>query len=473
MELDPLLLSRIQFGFVVSFHILFPAFTIGLAIYIALLEILHMVTKNDVWGRLSRFWIKIFGVSFGMGVVSGVVMSYQFGMNWSPFSAITGNVLGPLLTYEVLTAFFLEATFLGILLLGRNKVSPLVFTIAAIMVALGTLASSFWILAANSWMHTPAGYDILDDGTFIVTDWWEVVFNPSFPYRLAHMVTAALLTTGFAVLAVSAWKLRRNEAVTESRTMMSMTLWLLLILTPLQVLIGDLHGLNTLEHQPAKIAAMEGHFETNTDSPMPLHLFGWPNMETARMDWAVSIPAAGSLILTHSWDGTVAGLDQVPREDWPSVPIVFYSFRLMVGIGLVMLGMAVVGNLMRAGGRVWRSSAYLFAAQWCLPLGFIAVLAGWITTEHGRQPWVVHGLMRTADAVTPSLTGGDVLYSFVLFILAYAVIFPAGIWFIRKLVVKGPPTEISPPAQGPAKRSTVGPGVPPPAGQGITGSSDR
>ncbi|WP_404383870.1 cytochrome ubiquinol oxidase subunit I [Caenispirillum salinarum] len=469
MDLDPLLLSRIQFGFVVSFHILFPAFTIGLAVYIALLEILHQVTKNDVWGRLSRFWIKIFGVSFGMGVVSGIVMSYQFGMNWSAFSAATGNVLGPLLTYEVLTAFFLEATFLGVLLLGRNRVPPTVFTLAAVMVALGTLASSFWILSANSWMHTPDGYELLDDGRFVVTSWWDAVFNPSFPYRLAHMVTAALLTTGFCVLAVSAWKLRRGEAVAESRTMMSMTLWLLLVLAPLQVFIGDLHGLNTQEHQPAKLAAMEGHFHTNTDEPMPLILFGWPDMENAEMDWAVSIPYAGSLILTHTWDGTVAGLDQFPREDWPTVPYVFYSFRLMVGLGLVMVAMAVIGNVMRAGGRVWRSRAYLTAATWCLPIGFIAILAGWVTTEHGRQPWVVQGLMRTADGVTPSLTGGDVAYSFTLFILAYAIIFPVGIWFIRKLVIKGPPTEISPPP----RQLVSGPGVPQAAGQGVTSARPR
>ncbi|MCA1940577.1 MAG: cytochrome ubiquinol oxidase subunit I [Caenispirillum bisanense] len=451
MDFDPLLLSRIQFGFVVSFHILFPAFTIGLSAYIALLEILHLVTGNDVWGRLSRFWIKIFGVSFGMGVVSGIVMSYQFGMNWSRFSEKTGNVLGPLLTYEVLTAFFLEATFLGILLLGRRKVSQGMFTIAAITVALGTLASSFWILAANSWMHTPAGYEILPDGSFAVTDWWAAIFNPSFPYRLTHMVTAAMLTTGFCVMAVSAWKLRRGEAVVESRTMMSMTLWLLLILAPAQVVIGDLHGLNTLEHQPSKLAAIEGHFETNRDGEaMGLSLLGWPDMEAGEMRWNLEIPYAGSILLTHTLTGEVAGLDQVAREDWPTVPYVYFGFRLMVGIGFLMVFMALAGNLLRLRhGGPWGAGWYLALAQWCLPIGFVAILAGWVVTEHGRQPWVVYGLMRTADAVTPSLSGGDVVFSFALFIAAYAVIFPAGIWFIRKLIKKGPPTELEPAGHGP------------------------
>ncbi|GAA0587308.1 cytochrome ubiquinol oxidase subunit I [Caenispirillum bisanense] len=451
MELDPLLLSRFQFAFVISFHILFPAFTIGLSIYIALLEVLHLITGKDVWGRLSRFWIKIFGVSFGMGVVSGIVMSYQFGMNWSRFSDVTGNVLGPLLTYEVLTAFFLEATFLGILLLGRNKVSQPVFTFAAVMVALGTLASSFWILAANSWMQTPTGYEILPDGSFAVTDWWQAIFNPSFPYRLLHMVTAAMLTTGFCVMAVSAWKLRREESVTESRTMMSMTLWLLLVLAPAQAVIGDLHGLNTLEHQPAKLAAMEGHFHTNPEGePMSLSLFGWPDMERGAMAWDVAVPYLGSIILTHSLTGSVVGLDQFERTDWPYVPLVYFSFRLMVGIGLFMIFMAVAGTVLRFGKRgPWGTGWYLALSQWCLPIGFVAILAGWVVTEAGRQPWVVYGLMRTADGVTPTLTGGDVAFSFGLFIVAYAVIFPAGIWFIRKLVVKGPPPELEPLGKAP------------------------
>lgn len=440
MDVDPLLLARLQFAFVVSFHILFPAFTIGLSLYIALLEVLHLRTGNPQWGRLSRFWVRIFGVSFGMGVVSGIVMSYQFGMGWSVFSQKTGNVLGPLFTYEVLTAFFLEATFLGILLLGRKRVSPRVYALTAAMVALGTLLSSFWILSANSWMHTPAGFDRLADGTFIVTDWWAVVFNPSFPYRLIHMVTAALLTTGFAVLAVSAWKLRRGEAVADSRAMMSMTLWLLVVLAPAQLVIGDLHGLNTLEMQPAKLAAIEGHFETNTDGPMPLTLVGWPDMAAAEVKGAVTIPAAGSLLLTHSLDGTVTGLDAVPREDWPYVPLVFWAFRLMVGIGLAMIGLSVAGNLLRLSGRgPWGSPTFLRAAQWSLPLGFVAILAGWVVTEAGRQPWVVQGLMRREEAVTPSLTGPEVAGGLALFVLAYAIIFPAGLWFIRKLVIQGPP----------------------------------
>jgi len=446
MDFDPLLLARLQFAFVISFHILFPAFTIGLSVYIALLEILHLATGEDAWGRLSRFWIRIFGVSFGMGVVSGIVMSYQFGMAWSVFSEKTGNVLGPLLTYEVLTAFFLEATFLGILLLGRRRVSRRMFATAAVMVALGTLLSTFWILAANSWMQTPAGTTRLEDGTFIVQSWWDVVFTPSFPYRLAHMVTAAMLTTGFAVLAVSAWKLRRGEAMADSRRMMSMTLWLLVVLAPLQVVIGDLHGLNTLEHQPAKLAAMEGHFETNTDSPMPLTLFGWPDMEAAEVIGAVEIPYAGSLILTHSLDGTVTGLDAFDRADWPNVPIVFWAFRLMVGLGFLMVALALAGTVLRLSRRgPWGTGWFLAAAQWSLPIGFIAILAGWVVTEVGRQPWLVYGLMHRADSLTPTLTGPQVAGSLALFVVAYAIIFPAGLWFIRELARRGPPEALEPP----------------------------
>jgi len=435
MELDPVFLSRLQFAFVIAFHILFPAFTIGLAAYIAWLECLWGWTGRELYGRISRFWINIFAVSFGMGVVSGIVMSYQFGTNWSRFSDITANVVGPLLSYEVLTAFFLEATFLGILLFGRTRVPRGLHILAAVAVATGTLISTFWILSANSWMQTPAGTE-LRDGLFHVTSWWDAVFNPSFPYRLAHMVTAAFLTTAFVVIAVSAWYVRKGRGGEEARTMLSMTLWLVTILAPLQILIGDFHGLNTLEHQPAKIAAMEGHWETKAGAP--LVLFAWPDMEEERNHFEIGVPKAGSLILTHELDGVVRGLKEWPDADRPYVPLVFWAFRIMVAVGVLMLAVAVVSVWLRWRGRLFDSTAFLRLCTWCLPIGFIAVIAGWTVTEAGRQPWTVYGLLRTAESVSPALTGGSVLASLLVYFVVYAVIFTGGVYYMTRLVQRGP-----------------------------------
>jgi cytochrome bd ubiquinol oxidase subunit I len=435
MDLDPVFLSRVQFAFVISFHILFPAFTIGLAAYIAWLECLWLWTGREVYARVSRFWIRIFAVSFGMGVVSGIVMSYQFGTNWSRFSDMTANVLGPLLSYEVLTAFFLEATFLGILLFGRARVSRGLHVASAIAVATGTLISTFWILAANSWMHTPSGTE-LRDGLFHVTSWWDAVFNPSFPYRLAHMVTAAFLTTAFVVIAVGARYVRRGRAGAEARIMLSMTLWLVTVLAPLQILLGDLHGLNTLEHQPAKVAAMEGHWETHAGAP--LVLFAWPDMAAERNHLEVAVPKLGSLILTHDPDGVVHGLKEWPDSDRPYVPLVFWAFRIMVGVGVLMLAVAAISVWLRWRNQLFDSPAFLRLCTWCLPIGFVAVLAGWTVTEAGRQPWVVYGLVRTADGVSPVLTGGSVLTSLLVYFVVYAVIFTAGVYYIYRLVQRGP-----------------------------------
>lgn len=437
MDFDPVLLSRIQFGFVIAFHIIFPSFTIGLASFIAVLEGLWLKTDNPVYRALSDLWTKIFAVSFGMGVVSGVVMSYQFGTNWSQFSDSTANILGPMFSYEVLTAFFLEATFLGILLFGRNRVSRPVHFFSAIMVALGTLTSAFWILAANSWMHTPAGYTLGDDGTFMVADWMAAIFNPSFPYRLAHMVTAAYVTTAFVVISVGALYLLQDRFYSQARTMLSMTFGLVTVLAPLQIILGDLHGLNTLEHQPAKIAAMEGHWETQRGAP--LILFALPDQEAATNHFEIAIPKLGSLILTHELDGEIKGLKEWAPVDRPYVPIVFWTFRIMVGIGLIMLTMAVISVVLRLRGRLYDHRWFLRAALACGPIGFGAVLAGWVTTEVGRQPWIVYGLMRTADAVSPAVTAGNVLTSLVAFFAAYAVIFSAGSFYIIRLVWKGPP----------------------------------
>ncbi len=436
MDLDPVMLSRIQFGFVIAFHIIFPAFTIGLASFIAVLEGLWLKTDKPVYRALSDLWTRIFAVSFGMGVVSGVVMSYQFGTNWSRYADTTANILGPMFSYEVITAFFLEATFLGILLFGRNRVSRPVHLFAAVMVALGTLTSAFWILAANSWMHTPAGYTI-ENGHFMVADWAAAIFNPSFPYRLFHMITAAYLTTAFVVISVGALYLLQGRFYSQARTMLSMTFGLVTILAPLQIVLGDLHGLNTLEHQPAKIAAMEGDWETQRGAP--LVLFAWPDQEAATNRFEIAIPKLGSLILTHRLDGEIKGLKEWAPQNRPYVPIVFWTFRIMVGIGLIMLTMAVISVVLRFRGRLYDHRWFLRAALACGPIGFGAVIAGWVTTEVGRQPWIVYGLMRTADAVSPAVTAGNVVTSMIAFFAAYAIIFSAGSIYIIRLVWKGPP----------------------------------
>jgi cytochrome bd ubiquinol oxidase subunit I len=438
MPFDPVILSRLQFFWVVSFHILLPAFTVGLACYIATLEVLYLKTGNRTYFAISVFWTRIFAVSFGLGVVSGIVMPFQFGTNWSRFSDAASNVIGPLMAYEGLTAFFLEASFLGILLFGRKLVPPWAHSFAAIMVATGTLFSSFWILAANSWMQTPAGYEIID-GRFHSLNWMDVIFNPSFPYRLSHVVVAFVVTTGFVVVAVAAYHLRRQHAVAECRTMLSMTLWLLTVLVPLQIVLGDLHGLNTFEHQPAKIAAMEGHFETQAGAP--LILFGWPDEQAEKTRWAIEVPKLGSIILTHEINGTVRGLKEWPREEWPPSPVLFWSFRVMVGIGTLMLLVVVVANWLRWKGRLFDSVWFLRVCEACLPLGFVAVIAGWITTEVGRQPWVIYGLMRTADAVSPSLTATDVAASLAIYIGVYLVVYPVTLYYLIGMVRAGPAME--------------------------------
>ena len=434
MDLDPVLLARLQFAFVVSFHILFPAFTIGLAAWIVVLEAAWL-GGSERHGELSRFWTKIFAVSFGMGVVSGIVMSFQFGTNWSRFSDAAGNVVGPLLSYEVLTAFFLEATFLGVLLFGRDRVPRWLHFVSACAVALGTLISAFWILSANSWMQTPAGHE-LRGGTFYVRSWWDVVFNPSFPYRFAHMVTACFLTTAFVVAAVSAWHLLAQRTVPHARIGLSMALGLIAALAPAQLVIGDLHGLNTLEHQPAKIAAMEGHWETRAGAP--LILFALPDHEAEANRYELAIPKLGSLILTHELDGIVQGLKQWAPEDRPYVPLVFWSFRLMVGIGVIMIAIGLISLFLRRGGRLYETRWFLRICVVCLPIGFVALLAGWVTTEAGRQPWVVYGLMRTVDGVSPAVTAGAVGSSLVAFVIVYALIFPAGVYYMIRLVRRGP-----------------------------------
>ncbi|PWC37435.1 cytochrome ubiquinol oxidase subunit I [Azospirillum sp. TSO35-2] len=435
MDLDPLILSRIQFAFTISFHILFPSFTVGLACWIALLEALWVGTGKGIYRSLSEFWTKIFALSFGLGVVSGIVMSYQFGTNWSRWSDTVGNVLGPLIQYEVVTAFFLEAAFLGILLFGRDRVPRGIHLMAACLVALGTLLSSFWILSANSWMHTPAGFTIRD-GRYFVTDWWQVVFNPSFPYRLVHMVTAMFLTTSFVVAGISAWYLLTRRYLDHARLGLSMALGLITVLAPLQIFLGDQHGLNTLEHQPAKIAAMEGNWEGGTRAP--LVLFAIPDVKAETNHWEIGIDGLSSLILTHDLNGRVPGLKEFPADERPSPAIIFWTFRLMVGIGMLMLAVAVVHLVLRFRDRLYRTDWFFRVLIACMPIGFIAILAGWFTTEIGRQPWVVQGHLRTADAVTPSLTVAAALTSLLAFVVAYSIIYGAGTYYLIRLLRIGP-----------------------------------
>ncbi|GFE76964.1 cytochrome ubiquinol oxidase subunit I [Novosphingobium sp. TCA1] len=436
-SVDALLLARAQFAFTVSFHFLFPAFTIGLASYLMVLEGLWLKTGKGVYANLFRYWLKIFAVVFAMGVVSGIVMSYQFGTNWSVFSDMAGPVIGPLMAYEVLTAFFLEAGFLGVMLFGINKVGRKLHFTATCAVAIGTFISAFWILSVNSWMQTPTGYEIGANGQFLPgPSWAAIIFNPSFPYRLVHTVLAAYLTTAFAVGGVGAWHLLKDRVNPGARTMFSMAMWMAAIVAPIQIFAGDMHGLNTLEHQPAKVMAMEGHYDSHPDGA-PLILFGIPNSKEKRIDRAIAIPKASSLILKHELNAPLRGLDSVPDADEPPVGIVFWAFRVMVGLGFAMLGLGAWSLLARVRGRLhdWR---WLHRAALLMgPSGFVAVLAGWIVTEVGRQPFTVYGLLRTSHSASP-LDAPAVASSLLAFVIVYFSVFGMGIWYLLHLMKKPP-----------------------------------
>jgi cytochrome d ubiquinol oxidase subunit I len=434
--LTALELARIQFGFTVSFHIVFPAITIGLASYLVVLEGLWLLKKDEVYLDLYRFWSPIFAVNFAMGVVSGLVMAYEFGTNWSFFSKFAGPVTGPLLAYEVLTAFFLEAGFLGVALFGWNKVGPGLHFFATTMVALGTLISATWILASNSWMQTPQGFEIVD-GRVIPVDWLKVIFNPSFPYRFAHMTIAAFLSTALFVGASGALHLLRGNDNPRVRKMFSMAMWMVLAVAPVQIAVGDAHGINTLEHQPAKIAAMEGHWRNEPGKGVPLILFGIPDMEKQETRYAVEIPRLGSLILTHSLNGQFKGLSEFDPQDRPNSLVLFWSFRTMVGLGMLMLLLGVMGLVLRRRGRLFRQKLFLRFATLMGPSGLLALLAGWYTTEIGRQPWVVYGVMRTKDAVS-NHSAEALSITLVLFVVVYFVVFGLGLSYMLKLVGKGP-----------------------------------
>ncbi|MCU1765662.1 cytochrome ubiquinol oxidase subunit I [Pseudomonas protegens] len=452
-HLQALDLARIQFAFTVSFHIIFPAITIGLASFLAVLEGLWLKTHNSTYKDLYHFWSKIFAVNFGMGVVSGLVMAYEFGTNWSRFSDFAGSITGPLLTYEVLTAFFLEAGFLGVMLFGWNRVGRGLHFFATVMVAIGTLISTFWILASNSWMQTPRGFSIVD-GRIMPMDWLAIVFNPSFPLRLMHMAIAAFVATAFFVGSSAAWHLLRGNDTPPVRKMLSMALWMALIVAPIQAVVGDAHGLNTLEHQPAKIAAIEGHWENHGSEPSPLVLFGIPNMDGEKTDYAVEVPYLGSLILTHSLDKQIPALKSFPKEDRPNSAIVFFSFRIMAGLGMLMILTGLLGLLLRRNGGLYRNRLFLRLVLWMGPSGLIALLAGWITTEVGRQPWVVYGLLRTSDAAS-NHSVAQLSISLALFVVIYFSVFAVGIGYMMKLVRKGPqPHHEHPPSTAPGQEPT-------------------
>ncbi len=430
-------LARIQFAFTVSFHIIFPAITIGLASFLAVLEGLWLKTRNKDYLALFHFWSKIFAVNFAMGVVSGLVMAYQFGTNWSFFSDFAGSITGPLLTYEVLTAFFLEAGFLGVMLFGWNKVGEKLHFFATCMVALGTLMSTFWILASNSWMQTPQGFEIVNNQV-VPVDWLAVIFNPSFPYRFAHMGVAAFLASAFFIAASASWHLLKGNKTSAMKKMLSMSIWIILILAPIQALIGDMHGLNTLKHQPAKIAAIEGHWQNNPGEATPLILFGIPDMNEEKTKYALQIPYLGSLILTHSLDKQVPALKEFPKDDRPNSLIVFWSFRIMVGLGILMILVGVWGTWLRYKKKLYQSNLFLRFTFLMAPSGLIAILAGWFTTEVGRQPWVVYGIQRTRDAVSAH---GEMhmSISLLIFFIVYGSVFGIGYAYMLKLIRKGAP----------------------------------
>lgn len=434
-QLDPVILSRIQFAFTISFHILFPAFTIGLASWLAVVEGLYLKTNHPVYKEIYKYWIKIFAVTFGMGVVSGLVMSYQFGTNWSVFSDKVGNVIGPLLGYEVLTAFFLEASFLGIMLFGWERVSRKMHFFATLVVAVGTVISAFWILSANSWMQTPIGHTVGEDGLFYPQNWMSIIFNPSFPYRFIHMVLAAYLTTAFVVGGVAAWYLWRHKFVHHARIMLSMAMLMAVFVAPAQLVVGDLHGINTLEHQPQKVMAMEGIWDDEKGAA--LNLFGIPDSEAQETKYALQIPKLASLILTHDLNGEVKGLKNWPKDERPPVGIVFWSFRIMVGLGVMMILTGLISIFLFFRKKLFDTRWF---QVWCMmltPAGFIAVLAGWFVTEVGRQPYLVYGALRTSDMVSP-VAGELVGISLWAFIGVYTIVFGSGTYYIMSLIAKGP-----------------------------------
>src|SRR5580700_4937134 len=451
MDIMALLLSRLQFAFTVSFHIIFPSFTIGLAAWLTVLEALYLATGRPAFRVVFEFWLKIFGVAFGLGVVSGIVMGFQFGTNWSVFSRMSGGIQGVLLSYETFTAFFLEASFFGILLFGRPRVAPWFYLFSTAMVALGTTLSAFWIMANNSWMQAPTGY-VVQNGAFVPEDWGQILFNSVVWVRFPHMLLASYLTGAFCVAATGAWYVLRREFAAEARIMLRMGLYLASVLLPVQLVFGHLNGEYVVHHQPAKMAAIEARW--HDEKPASEVLLAWPDVANRRNLFAITLPAPlGSLIDSDSLDAAEVGLDSIPESDWPPVLIPFFSFRIMVGCGLLMLALAWAGTYLSRDGRLERNRPVLWATFFSFPLPFIATLTGWYTAEVGRQPWTVYGVLRTADAVTPFLTARAALSSLVVFGAVYSLIFAFGTYYIYRLLRAGPAGQsILPPVNATPKR---------------------
>jgi len=436
--LDPVFLSRLQFGFVISFHIIFPSFTIGLAAWLATIEGMRLATGNQVYRRVFDFWLKVFALSFGMGVVTGVVMAFQFGTNWGVLSERMGAIQGPLLGYETFTAFMLEATFFGVMLLGRERVSPRFYFIACCMVSLGTMFSSFWILCNNSWMQVPIGHTIID-GRIIPANWWAITTGPIVRVRWPHMLLGAFLTSGMSVVATGAWYTLRGIHQSERRVMLHWGLGLVAVLIPMQMFVGNLTGGYIHKYQPAKFAAIEARWKTQ--QPASEVLLAIPDPSAERNLFAIEVPKLGSYIESGNWDSRELGLEAFAPEDRPPVMIPFFAFRIMVGMGMLMLVTSWLGVILRWRGILETSRWFLWCAFLAFPTGFIAVLCGWFTAEVGRQPWVVYGLLRTKDAVTPSLTTGDVTFSLLAYIVVYGTFGSFGLYYIYRLLRDGPSGE--------------------------------
>ena len=435
MDATALLLSRIQFGFTISFHIIFPAFTIGLAAWLTVLEALHLRTGKQVYQVLFEFWLKIFGIAFGLGVVSGVVMGFQFGTNWSELSKMSGPIQGPLLSYETFTAFMLEASFFGILVFGRNRVRPGFYLFSAAMVALGTTLSAFWIMINNSWMQVPVGY-VQQNGIFVPDDWAKIVFNSVAMVRFVHMLLAAYLSSAFCVAATGAWYMLRKTYRDEARVMLRMGLFLAAVIVPVQLLFGHLVGDYVHQHQPAKFAAIEARW--HDEQPASEVIIAIPDEKTESNLYELKIPVLGSIIATMTTTSKEVGLTSFPPQDRPPVLIPFLTFRVMVGCGLIMLGLAWLGSWRIARHRIERSRWLLWCIFLSFPLPFIATLMGWYTAEIGRQPWAVYGQLRTAQAMTPFLTSQAAATTLILFAAVYAFIFSFGIYYIYRLLRVGP-----------------------------------
>jgi cytochrome d ubiquinol oxidase subunit I len=458
-----LLLSRIQFAFTISFHIIFPAFTIGLAAWLALLEALHLATRRPVYRRLFDFWLRIFAVTFGLGVVSGIVMSFEFGANWSELSRRAGSIQGPLLAYETFTAFALEASFFGVVMFGRGRAPRWLYFLATVLLALGTTLSAFWIMINNSWMQAPIGTHVAENGVFVPDDWAAIIFSPVVWVRFPHMLLAAYVTSAFCVAATGAWYLLGRRFETEARCMLRMGLGLAAVLVPLQLLFGHLTGDYVHDRQPAKFAAIEGRW--HDQQPASEVLIAWPDAKAERNRFALEAPVLGSVIASMSLTSREVGLSDFPRDQRPPVLIPFFAFRIMVGCGVLMLALAWLGCWLARDDRIEAHRGLLWATAASFPLGFIATLMGWFTAEVGRQPWVVYGLLRTADAATPFLTPRDVALTLAMFAAVYTLIFTAGAIYIHRMLRRGPlPPVPEPRAANPSRPLALAGGAAAPRG---------